>query len=120
MTHTDTMQTISQNRSENGTENWVEMAILCNMMVSAEISDIALAKLREGYFQDERNHLLFRALQQLSPSPSGTRFEALLRLLEENGLIEAVGGRAYVYCVYLYVPVGGIDEFMRLLIRRAA
>ncbi len=99
--------------------NWVEMAILCNMMVSSEVCGLALQQLHEDYFTDSRNRILFRAIRQLSAQPE-KRFEMLIQKLQSEGLEEAAGGKAYVFCVYLFVPAGDIDGFMRLLIPKAA
>ena len=101
-------------------ERWVEMAILCNMMVNAEICEVALAQLREDYFEDERNRVLFRAMKALGFLRQNKRFESLNGYLTQQGLLDAVGGKGYLTCVYLFVPVCDIDSFIRLLILRAA
>jgi len=100
-------------------ENWVEMAMLCNMMVSAEVCELALEQLHEDYFTDSRNRILFRTIKQLSVQPE-RRFEMLMQKLRNEGLEEAAGGKAYVFCVYLFVPAGDTGAFMRLLIPKAA
>jgi replicative DNA helicase len=107
-------------QTENIQEHWVEMAILCNMMVSAEICEIALGQLREEYFVDERNRVLFRAIKALAFLQQGKRFEALCSYLNRHNMLEAAGGKGYVTCVYLFVPVGDIDSFIRLLMPKAA
>ena len=100
--------------------NWIEMAILCNMMVSGEICEIALSQLQDEYFSDERNRILFRAVRHINTAGSSKRFEALLDYLRRQELMEAAGGKGYITCVYLFVPVGDIDSFIRLLIPKAA
>ncbi len=99
--------------------NWVEMAMLCNMMVSADVCELALEQLHEDYFTDSRNRVLFRTIKQLRAQQE-KRFEMLMQKLQNEGLEEAAGGKAYVFCVYLFVPAGDTESFMRLLMPKAA
>jgi replicative DNA helicase len=98
--------------------SWIEMAILCNMIVNEDVCRQALGELREDCFTDARNRLLFRALQLLTPVASERRFETLVRLLESKSQIDAVGGKGYVTFIYLFVPEGDVEGYLRLMVPR--
>lgn len=96
-------------------QNWIEMTILCNMMVNAAALKSATQQLQEADFSDSRNRVIFRALSSLDMTAPEQVFTMLLHRLQTVNLVDDAGGKSYVTCVYLFSPAGNIDDYVDLL-----
>ena len=97
-----------------------EKQVVWNAVLRPELLDSEFGEIRSGDFYDERHQILWGCLLEMQQEAIPIGQDPLTRYLGEKGLLEKVGGRAYLLQLKHDVPVAGHGIYYAAIVEKCA